>query len=221
MRRAWPIAAVLLAGCASYSPPVRSLGYGAPGRLRAGDVEVGGGFVGVGAPVVGSGWLAYAPRDWASIEIGADGSREGWGMAFVGGRFTHAPRRDRKYHLALDGELGAGIGAGGHCQVSLQTETCTRKWFDRAAFGAYAGGGVGYHLSFFSLYARGRVQPTVSDGLPRTLWGATQGGFQFRIAKVVDLFAAAGVGGFVTGGDRTTGFVYDVGIAVHFGTRRR
>jgi hypothetical protein len=216
------LVASLLTGCASYSAPVRSVGYGAPARLRQGDIEIGGGFVGLGAPVAGSGWLAYALRDWASVEVGADGSVGRWGMGFLGGRFTHAPRRDRKSHGALDGEVGVGLGAGGHRSCNTDaTAACQRPWFERVTLGAYLGGGAGYHISFFAIYARGRVQPTVGDGLPRTLWGTAQGGLQFRIAKIVDLFGAAGVSGMVVHLAEAHGFTYDVGLSIRLGARTR
>lgn len=211
---------VLIGGCAAYAPPVRSLGYGAPGRLRQGDLEVGGGFVGALVPAAGGGWVGYGVRDWAAVEVGADGSR-GWGMGFLGGRFTHAPHRDRKLHGALDGEVGVGLGAGGAGAPSGDGEMSgdSRRWQDRLALGGYLGGGAGYHIDFFALYARGRVQPTIAEGLPGTLWGQAQGGFQVRIARTVDLFSSAGAAGFVTGPANRVGWVWDLGISVHFGVR--
>jgi hypothetical protein len=210
---------LVLAGCASYSPPVRSVNYGAPGRLRRGDLEVAGGFAGFAAPQAGGGWVAYAVRDWASVELGFDASRT-WAMGFLGGRLTHAPRRERKLHGAIDGEFGVGMGAGGEPYCALPP--CTgRPSLGRAAFGAYVGGGAGYHFSFFALYARGRAQPTVADGLPGTLWGTLHGGLQFRIARTVDLFAAGGLAGLVNASDRVTGWSYDAGVSVHFDVRGR
>lgn len=223
MRRALIAAAVLFTGCAAYSPPVRSVGYGAPGRLRQGDLEVGGGFAAAPVPAAGGGWLAYAVRDWASIEVGADGSARTWGMGFIGGRFTHAPRRERKLHGALDGEVGVGIGAGGGRWCDPNNVSCDRRpWHQRIAAGGYLGGGAGYHFSFFALYARGRAQPTVADGLPFTLWGQAQGGVQFRIARTVDLFSAVGIAGFLTGRtNNPMGLVWDLGVSVHFDPRGR
>jgi hypothetical protein len=190
-----------LSGCASYSPPVRSPTYGAPGRLRQGDLEIAGAVAGVVAPGdAGGGWLAYAVRDWASVELGVDASIGRWAMGFLGGRFTHAPKRDRKLHGALDGEVGVGMGAGGNAHCSNYSTSCDpRSWHERVAFGSYLGGGAGYHFSFFALYARGRVQQTVSDGLPATVWGTLHGGLQFRIARTVDLFGGTGLSGFIAG----------------------
>ena len=216
---------VLLPGCMAYAPPVRSVTYGAPGRLRQGDLEIAGGSAGAIAPGgTGSGWLAYGVRDWASVELGVDASRKGWAMGFLGGRFTHAPQRDRKLHGALDGELGVGMGAGGNCDYN-DTRCERRNWNQRVAFGSYLGGGAGYHFSWFALYARGRIQQTVSDGLPATLWGTLHGGLQFRIAHTVDLFAGSGISGFLTTQRQNTFFwSSDAGISVHFdvtGRRKR
>lgn len=217
------LALASLSGCVSYAPPVRSLTYGAPGRLRKGDLEIAGGLAGLNAPNAGGGWLAYGVRDWASVELGADASLNNWAMGFLGGRFTHAPKRERKLHGALDGEVGVGMGAGGnfHCPDN-DTHCDLRPWHQRAAFGSYLGGGAGYHFAFFALYARGRIQQTVADGLPATVWGTAQGGLQFRIARTVDLFGGAGVSGFVTGASSSRHFFsYDAGISVHFDVRGR
>ena len=222
MRWALTASVILLSGCAAYSPPVRSLGYGAPGRLKQGDLEIGGGFAAPGIPAAGGGWLAYALRDWASLEVGADGSGD-WGMGFVGSRFTYAPRREQKLHGALDAEVGLGLGAGGNQACDAKDSLCDdRPWNKRIAGGGYLGGGAGYHFSFFALYARGRAQPTGAAGLPFTLWGQAQGGIQFRIAKMVDLFSSVGIGGFVTPHTSdNAGFIWDFGVSVHFDPRAR
>lgn len=218
---------VLLPGCAAYAPPVRSVTYGAPGRLRQGDLEIAGGMASAAAAAFsGGGWLAYGVRDWASVELGLDAQRNSWGMGFLGGRFTHAPKRERKLHGALDGEVGLGMGAGGNDDCDFNDKHCDRRsWNQRAAFGSYLGGGAGYHFSWFALYARGRIQQTVSDGLPATVWGTLNGGMQFRIARTVDLFGAAGLSGyFTTKSANSAFFSFDTGISVHFdvtGRRKR
>ncbi len=215
------VSALFVGGCAAYSPPVRSLGYGAPGRLRQGELEVGGGFAAASVPATGSAWIGYGVRDWAAIELGADGARGSWGMGFAGGRFTYAPQRERKLHGAIDGEVGFGLGAGGDDGCYGVKRDCSgRRWNQRLAVGGYLGGGVAYHFSFFAVYARGRAQPTIADGLPGTLWGQANGGIQFRIHKMVDIFSSAGVAGFVTGRrEDGVGFVWDLGVAVHFDVR--
>lgn len=213
----------LLPGCVAYAPPVRSLNYGAPGRLRQGDLEISGGIAGTGGVVAGGGWLAYGVRDWASVELGFDALRHGWAMGFLGGRFTHAPKRERTLHGALDGEVGVGMGAGGENSCSFDDKHCDRRrWDKHAAFGGYLGVGAAYHFSFFALYARGRAQQTFSDGLPPTLWGTLHGGLQFRIARTVDLFGGAGLLGFFTAERQNlVSGSYDAGISVHFDVRGR
>lgn len=222
MVRALLVAALFLGGCAAHAPPVRSLGYGAPGRLRQGDLEIGGGFASVPTPAAGGGWIGYGVRDWAAVEVGVDGSIGSWAMGFLGGRFTHAPHRERKLHFAIDGELGVGLGAGGYANCLANQAVCDeRRWSDRLALGSYLGGGAAYHFSFFALYARARAQPTIAEGLPFTLWGQAQGGVQFRIARTLDLFSSVGVAGLVNGRrEDAVGLVWDLGVAVHFDVRR-
>lgn len=207
----------VLAACTSYAPPVRSPGYGAPGRIRQGQLEIGGAVAHPGSPGHGGPFIGYGVRDWASVEVGADFSFRQWALGYLGGRFTYSPKRDRKLHGALDGELGVGAGAGGsfHCPNG---STCldTRAWNERMAIGSYVGGGAGYHFSFFALYARGRVQASAAEGLPTTLYGTAHGGMQFRIARHVDLFSSAGIYGAHNTMLREISLFYDVGISVHF-----
>lgn len=212
-----------------FGPAVRSPGYGAPGRLRQGQLEIGGGIAipGYGgSPGAGGPYVAYAVRDWANVEVGGDFLAGGWALGHVGGRFTYAPRRDRKLHGALDGELGIGLGAGGngYCPSygHAQAPCDRRPWHDRLAFGAYAGGGAGYHFSFFALFARGRVQATAADGLPGTVYGTLHGGMQFRIARRVDLHASGGMFGVHVGSPQPLLNPYwDVGLSVYFDVPRR
>jgi len=216
------ILAVQLPACMSYGPPVRSPGYGAPGRIRQGQLEIGGAVAHPGSPGSGGPFIGYGIRDWASIEVGVDFSYRQWALGYLGGRFTYAPRRDRKLHGALDGELGVGGGAGGQFYCPSQQPCAdTRGWTDRAALCGYVGGGAGYHFSFFALYARGRFQATAAEGLPSTVFGTVHGGMQFRIARHVDIFASGGLFGV----HNTEGNVYspywDVGVSVYFDVLRR
>lgn len=210
-----------LVGCMSYAPPVRSPGYGAPGRIRQGQLELGGAVAHPGSPGTGGPFLGYGVRDWVSVEVGADFAYRQWALGYLGGRFTYAPRRDRKLHGALDGELGLGAGAGGNFYCPPET-TCadTRQWHERLALGGYAGGGAGYHFSFFALYARGRIQASAAEGLPATLYGNLHGGMQFRIARHVDIFGSGGLFGVHSQGSTFWAF-YDVGVSVYFDVPRK
>lgn len=221
MNRPAALALALCSGCMSYAPPIRGPGYGAPGRLRQGQLEFGAGAGGPAAPEVGSPWIAYAVRDWANVEVGATVARKQFAMGFLGGRFTYAPKRERKLHGALDGELGVGVGAGGNLDCpGLEPCRGDLPWQRRLALGGYAGGGAGYHFHFFALYTRGRIQASVAEGLPPTLWGSAHGGLQFRIARLVDLFGSAGLTGLSTAAGSTFGFTYDFGLSFYFDVRR-
>ncbi|MBZ5712613.1 hypothetical protein K7C98_25505 [Nannocystis pusilla] len=213
--------AALLPACMSYGPPVRSPGYGAPGRIRQGQLEIGGAVAHPGNPGSGGPFIGYGLRDWASIEIGADFSYRQWALGYLGGRFTYAPKRDRKLHGALDGELGVGGGAGGQFYCPQDPCADARRWTDRAALGGYVGGGAGYHFSFFALYARGRFQATAAEGLPSTLFGTLHGGMQFRIARHVDIFASGGLFGLHNSEGNVYNPYWDVGLSVYFDVLRR
>lgn len=164
--------------------------------------------------------------DWANVEVGGDFFVGGWALGHLGGRFTYAPKRDLEFHGALDREVGLGLGAGGQdaCPSYLDPQAACdlRPWHDRLAFGAYAGGGAGYHFSFFALFARGRVQATAADGLPGTVYGTLHGGVQFRIARRVDLHASGGFFG-VNVGSKPQGLspYWDLGLSVYFDVPRR
>lgn len=204
-----------LAAC-TYAPPVRSPGYGAPGRIRQGQLEIGGAVARPGSPGHGGPFIGYGVRDWASVEVGADFSFRQWALGYLGGRFTYAPKRDRKLHGALDGELGVGAGAGGEQYCHDTPCADTRSWNQRMALGGYAGGGAGYHFSFFALYARGRIQASAAEGLPSTLYGGLSGGMQFRIARHVDIFSSAGLFGTHNTRHNDISWFYDVGLSVYF-----
>lgn len=222
-RAAILLALLLLPACMSYGPPVRSPGYGAPGRIRQGQLEVGGSVAHPGRPGSGGPFVGYGVRDWASVEVGADFSFRQWALGYLGGRFTYAPKRDRKLHGALDGELGVGGGVGGYfyCQPAQQPCGDPRGWSDRAALGGYVGGGAGYHFSFFALYARGRFQATAAEGLPSTVFGSLHGGMQFRIARHVDLFTSGGLFGLHNRQGNRIDPYWDVGLSVYFDVVRR
>lgn len=208
--------------CMSYAPPIRSPGYGAPGRLREGQLELGGGVAHPGQPGSGGPYLAYAVRDWANVELGGEFGNKQHALGFLGGRFTHAPRRDRKLHGALDGEVGLGFGVGGHHYAGPTADPSpARAWYTRPAAGLYAGGGAGYHFSFFSLFARTRIQGSVADGLPATLFGVIHGGMQFRIARHVDLHGSGGWFNALQARDAIGYGFWDVGLAVYFDVARK
>ncbi len=179
-------------------------------------MEIGGGLGGAIGEVWGGPNIGYGIRDWLALEAGGDFTRNaGWGgcsMGYGGVRMTYAPRRYRKIHSALDGEFGVGMGAGG---ARCGGDGCEGPHFP-FAFGGYTGIGYGLHLSFFSLFSRGRLQTTVADRIGGTFWGNINLGMQFRIAKHVDLYGGGGFAGYLNNRDTAYGLYYDVGVAVHF-----
>lgn len=120
-----PLAAVFLYGALSpvlacnptFAPPVRATHYGAPGRLQAGQLEIGGTAGGINTPTAGGPHVGYAIRDWVAIEGGSNLSlisdQQNWAMGYVGPRFTYTPHRGQPNRLILDFELGVGAGVGG------------------------------------------------------------------------------------------------------------
>lgn len=208
---------LLATGCA-YSPPLRTPSYGAPGRLREGQLELAGGVAGAALPFAGGARVGYGVRDWAAVE-GAVDLADGWAMGSLGGRFTRAPGRDRRFHGALDGELGVGAGAGGSQRSGIGVKE--PPWWQVAALGAYVGGGAGYHLGIVALWARGRVQASAADGAPSTLYGAANGGIQVRVAERFDVHASGGV--FGVHNRETSAFVplWDFGVSYYFTLGRR
>jgi hypothetical protein len=158
-------------------------------------------------------------RDWVALEGGADFARGQWGMGWAGARFTHAPRRDDRIHYASDLETSLGFGWGGElCGNGSEFRDCKetddREAQDRMAGGGLLGIGVAGHFAFFAVFARSRVQLTSARGVPPTLWGTLGTGFQFRIARIVDLYAQASFAGYTNRLDATHGFVYELGIAI-------
>lgn len=184
----------------AYSPPVRSTNYGPPGRLEPGRLDVSGASQ---LPYgLGGVRLAYGFNDWLQVEGGGDFSSEGqWAMGFAGVRFTPLNWRRSNIRLTADLELGAGLGVGGdlfcRSMAEASLKACRsgddREPLERLAGGGYLGGGVGVHVSFFSLFTRGRVQVTIADGLPMTTWGSVFGGIAFDIRDWADIYIAGGV----------------------------
>ena len=134
-------------------------------------------------------------------------------MGYAGGRFSFVPNRESSIHLATDAELGVGFGAGG---IRDATREDGRDWYERAAFGGYTGVGLGVHIRWFALYGRVRVQGSKSDGLLTTGWSSGVVGMQFRVARTVDLYTAAGYNSWKTAEAGELYPVYEFGVAVHF-----
>lgn len=213
------LAAWTTLGCSpTYAPPVRSPEFGAPGRTAEGDVAVAGAMVGLHAPAptMGGPMVAYGVRDAWAVEGGADFAGA-WRVGWAGVRYTHAPRRHSKHHLAVDINTAGGAGVGGQLRGN-GSDGDGRSAFDRTAGGGLLGVGVGGHFSFFSIFARGRGQVSAATGVPVTGWWTAAGGVQFRIAETVDLYAQSGPSGYVNRVEDNWGVFTEFGVAVRIPT---
>jgi hypothetical protein len=208
------VLSIAVTGCMSYAPPIRTSSPGAPGRLGASEMEVGGAFGGFQIPSVGGPHLGYGIRDFVSIEAGGEFSPSGWAMGWLGPRFTLAPGRGYRLYPAADLELAGGAGVGGSGDDD-------RRWDHRFAGGGLIGGGFAYHVGRFAPYVRGRVQVTGAQGARPTAWTIANAGGQVRLADVVDLFADIGYARLDSSDGGLGGFAYRVGFAVFFRVLRR
>ncbi len=228
------LVALAASGCVPvYAPPARGVQYGAPGRVRAGDLEIGGTMIGVYAPNGGSAHIAYGLSDRVAIEAGGTvavapaGPESGsfvMGMGWVGGRFTR-PRRSWGVSLLLDGELGIGAGAGGEsCASNASNQTVCghdglRPW-TRPAFGGYQGGAVGLAYRWFSLYGRARVEESGGENVPVTLWPSAMLGLGFDVTQRFSLDVGGGYVGYFNRRDQENGWFYQTGLTLRFGRDR-
>jgi hypothetical protein len=229
------LVAAATSGCSPvYAPPVRAVAYGAPGRVRAGDVEIGGTMAGVYTPNAGSAHIAVGVRDWVSVEGGGTfavapaGPQQGafvMGMGWLGPRFT-LPRRRYGVSLLLDAELGLGAGVGGEgCTTNASGATTCVSPGTRAAFGGYQGGGLGFAYQWFSLYGRARLEESAANGLPVTYWPSALLGLGFdltprNVNPRLSLDVAGGYLGYFDAKDSQTGWLYQTGLSLRFGRGR-
>jgi hypothetical protein len=225
--------AVAASGCnPTYAPPVRAVHYGAPGRVREGDVEVGGTLAGVFNPTAGSLYVAAGLRDWVSLEAGSTVVVAPTGptplaesiMGWVGPRFT-LPRRAHGVSLLLDGELGLGAGVGGElCIMTASNGTVCepdgRRWYNRTAFGGYQGGGLGFGVEWFSLYGRARIEESVATAIPVTYWPSAMLGVGFELGSRVSIDAGGGYMGYFDEKDSINGWFYQAGASFRFGSAK-
>jgi hypothetical protein len=208
-----------------FSPPVRAVHYGAPGRVHEGELEIGGTIAGVTTPMAGDLHLAYGLHDWASLEVG--GTIAGYAvgndtvsvMGWAGPRFT-LPRSPYGASLLLDTELGIGAGVGGELCPSSAKNGCEpdhRTWSNRTALGGYQGVGLGVGYRWFSFYGRGRVEETTSTNIPVTYWPSGMLGVGFDLPRNVSLDAGGGYLGYRNAKDSYDGWFYQAGFSVRFG----
>jgi hypothetical protein len=208
-----------LGGCAAtFAPPMQSTHYGAPGRLRIGEMEVRG-----AATIFGSGTGAAGIHltDSLKLELAADAKlldAEKWTVGTAGVRYTFGGKAHNDW-WAFDLEAGLGAGLGGvrdGDQTGDGGEVDEDAWLRRLAVGAYAGAGFGFHpWDFFALFLRARVQESFATCLPPTFWWSALAGLEVTLSPV-SLYLAAGIAGYENSVDSEYGFLPEVGLSVHF-----
>jgi hypothetical protein len=203
-----------LQGCmATFAPPVQSTHYGAPGRLRPGEMEL---RAGAGLLLNGTGALAIDLADSLKLELAADVRLvdEPWGMGSAGLRYTLGGKQASTW-WAVDFELGLGAGVGGVLDPEHGGQG-SEGWQERFAFGTYTGLGFAFHpwdpLAFF---VRGRLQGTMAECIPATLWYSAVGGIELTL-WAVSLYVAGGVAGYLNERYEDYGFIGEAGLSVHF-----
>lgn len=192
-----------------FAPPVRSAHGGAPGRLAAKQMELN---VEMNSFETGGPSLAYALDDHVVLEAGVEMS-DSWLMSFGGAKLQWQSLRDG-VGVAVEGELGGGLGVGGACDEEEQCEGVPRL---PAAYGGYGGAAIAFRADWFSLFTRLRGQVTDADGLPMTTWLSALCGLQVGIGPVF-LHLAIGWGGYSNAVDDAHGLLLDGGLAIRWDT---
>lgn len=232
------VAAFVVAGCnPTFAPPVRSANYGPPGRLRAGEAEVGGAMT---IPfVTGGPYFGLAVLDQLSVEVGGEfaaiaGNEEGesgWGLGWLGLRGTLPYDAGDGFRLAVDLEAGGGLGVGGslcdnahhsgdewdtECPVGEQWDGV--NWANRLAGGGYVGLGLGLTWDWFSTYLRTRHQFTKAENIPLTYWYTVSLGVDFLILDRFNIYASYGLAGYQNDYDEEPAwpFLGEIGMALKF-----
>lgn len=219
---------VALVCAPTFAPPVRTIHGGAPGRLDAGQMEVGGGSLGLGAVpggIGGGGGLGYAVRPHLVVEGGVDGASE-WTLGWGGVRVPHRWRTSHRWlSFAADGSVSVGAGVGGHnCAHATTDDPATDdscqsdglEWYRRLAGGGAIGAGAAMRLGPVSLFSRGRLQITGARNVPATQWASGMGGLHVHILRHADLWWSMGVAHYANAADSAWGPVSEVGLAFRF-----
>lgn len=208
-------------GC-TYSPPIRGLHPGMPGRLARGQLEVGGVAGGVGivggssgtAPTTGGPHLAYGLSDGLVVEGGANLNffEGGWATAYAGVRLSRSRPLPDELTLVGELELGAGLGLGGHRYPPPST-----RWTQWQAWGLYEGLAVGLRWRWLGGYLRGRLDASASNDWVASLWPSAMVGLEARAGAHVVFGAGAGLVGEWTQGHGLVGiWFYQAQVAFLF-----
>lgn len=215
------LVAVLLLGAlgCSYSPPIRGLHAGMPGRLGRGQLEVGcevggGGLSGATPPTTGGPHVAYGLTDSLVIEGGANLNffELRWATAYGGVRWSRSKPLPDELHLVGELELGAGLGLGGQVRDDQRT-----PWTSRQAWGVYEGLGLGLRWRWLGGYLRGRLDASASTGAPASLWPTAMIGVEARAGRHVVFGGGAGLGAYWNQNMGVVGFwFYQANVAFLF-----
>ncbi len=203
---------LVCASCtATYAPPVRYFTPGAPGRIKAGDYEVGFSFF--------SASLTTGLYDWLSTEVGVEYQALSV-MGFTGFRLTASASK----YLVSDFEFGAGLGLGGSRCGNQEYDdayaSCT--WdgldsLDRFAGGGYFGLGARLGTDELSMYFRGRGELTKATGVPLTVWAGGLMGLHVTLGRLLGIHCGFGYGGYWNEIDSRGSILLEFGFAFRFG----
>lgn len=216
------------AGCApTFAPPPRTAHDGAPGRLAPLESGVGGTYTAAGEHA-GEARLRLPATDRLWLETGGTFG-ESFALVSLGARLNAYDSGAMPARVVLDVDLGLAGGAGGALCGNKQSgddSGCDggratpdgSGWLDRFAYGAYAGTGLGVHVTRgFAPYARLRVQASHATNVPTTLWLSGVLGIDLRY-RVVSWYGAIGAVGFANDLDSEAGLMLETGLTFHIGT---
>lgn len=209
----WIAIAALLFGCNPvYAPPVRATHAGAPARLEAERMEIGGAAAGLSNPMAGGPHVAVGLEDWLSLEAGGNFNffAQGWALGWLGARLTRPPEYEVDW--VGDLELGGGLGVGGASCASGECGT----WSEILAGGGYGGFGVGIRADVATVYVRSRLEVSAARDIPVTFWPTAMLGVDFLIERVFAFGAGGGYLGLGNEHEWYHGYFYQLQVAILF-----
>lgn len=217
MRLSAPVFCLLtLAGCSPiYAPPIRGLHAGMPGRVSAGQLELGATWGGVTVPTMGGPHVSYGLSDALLIEGGVnlnvlEQPVAPWATGWAGVRATRRLSTGRGIQLIADAELGTGAGLGGRSREASD-------WTDLVAYGIYEGFGLGAQWKWLGIYVRGRLDAAASTSAPTTLWPTAMAGLELRPSRRFSFGVGGGYAGYWNTSDRLmNGWFYQAQLAIDF-----
>ena len=216
-RNLLPLLLLIVGACSpAYAPPIRGLHSGMPGRLAAGQLELGGTAGGYILPTAGGPHLAFGFTDSLLVEAGAnlnlvEGVTSNWATGWAGVRLTREKPLGHGLRLVGDLELGAGAGVGGRINADAA------EWTKLGAVGIYEGFGVGVQWRALGLYARGRLDAAASSRAPTTLWPTAMLGLEVRPTRWLAIGAGGGYAGYWNDRDHlVSAWFYEAQVALIF-----